>query len=644
MLFLCLIAGTYSKEFVVDHEKISAVKSGTLIEAKASWWGFEPGDATECLQKAIDSGVKKLIVDNTGAEWLIRPISLRSGLEIVFADGVIVRAKPGEFKSKNACLFSVIDQTGLIIRGEGKAILTMNKEDYKDTSNYEWSEWRHLLSLRGAVDVKIQNLTLKSSGGDGIYVSISKKLNGCRNVEIDEVVCDDHLRQGISVISAENLLVKNSKFINTSGAAPQCGIDFEPNSASEWLVNNIFENCEFHGNAASGIKFHLSPLTVDSRPISVIMKKCRSYDNSNNGINIMVSRTTQVGGTIIFEDCNIGDNQGGAVVLSNKQSNDLKVILRNTVLDNRKSQQPAILFSNAGTNADLEGVSFEKVRMFAGTAAPVAFHGMTGGGVGEIGGSLIIEKNNGQKTAYDLAKFIAANQPQPELRNFPVKTPDLKKLYPLYSDTMLENQPNPIRFRGRLKFIQYVDRAGEFPVHFRSQAVTRFPLQVEVLVKDGSGTDIDRFTITETEKIYHLKSTGPNIFVFEINTRTHTVTVDSAHPGNAFQVDTRTGMFKAKNQKLYFAVPPGIKEIKVEVTPDLNEPVSAGLLDPQGKIVDSFEKLQGSRQLRHERAEADKLEIWAINFTYAKEDFKIRLGAPLLPLVSSNPAALLGEK
>lgn len=72
---------------------------------KASSFGFSEKDATACLQKAIDSGVKKLIVDNTGREWLVGPIRLRSGQEIVFADGVVVRALPARLKNRGkACL------------------------------------------------------------------------------------------------------------------------------------------------------------------------------------------------------------------------------------------------------------------------------------------------------------------------------------------------------------------------------------------------------------------------------------------------------------------------------------------------------------------------------------------------------------
>src|SRR5690606_15031183 len=74
-----------------DTAKIARVKAGTLQTANASWWGFDKADATDCLQNAINSGVSKLIVDNTGSDWIInKPLKLVSNQTIVFADGVVI--------------------------------------------------------------------------------------------------------------------------------------------------------------------------------------------------------------------------------------------------------------------------------------------------------------------------------------------------------------------------------------------------------------------------------------------------------------------------------------------------------------------------------------------------------------------------
>ncbi|MCK5845026.1 MAG: hypothetical protein KAG97_09980, partial [Victivallales bacterium] len=86
-------------------KELSDVKAGTRKEAKASWWGFDKRDATKCLQNAINSGVRILIVDNTGFDWIVTPIKAVDNQTIIFQDGVVLRAKKGEFKGRGDMLF-----------------------------------------------------------------------------------------------------------------------------------------------------------------------------------------------------------------------------------------------------------------------------------------------------------------------------------------------------------------------------------------------------------------------------------------------------------------------------------------------------------------------------------------------------------
>ena len=135
---------------------------------KASDFGFNAQNATGCLQKAINSGAKKVIVDNTGKPWIIAPVKLRSDLELIFADGVHVKALKGSYKSKIDCMFYGINVENVTMQGEGKNLLEMLKPDYQKQPDYLFSEWRHCISFRGSSNIVIRNLTLKSSGGDGI--------------------------------------------------------------------------------------------------------------------------------------------------------------------------------------------------------------------------------------------------------------------------------------------------------------------------------------------------------------------------------------------------------------------------------------------------------------------------------------------
>ncbi len=643
ILWFSCLPFMYADSQGMQNTEIAGVKNGELREAVASWWGFNSGDATECLQKAIDSGVKKLIVDNTGREWLVGPIRLRSGQEIVFADGVVVRALPGAFKKQGESLFTAKDVSGVTLRGGKNAVLMMNKKDYQDTARYQWSEWRHLISLRGASDVVISGLTLKASGGDGIYVSTGSRLGGCRDVLIDNVTCDDHHRQGISIISAENLLVRNSRFRNTCGTPPQCGVDIEPNTNRDHVINNVFENCEFSGNAAAGILLHLAALNADSKPVSITFRNCRSFGNASDGIALYMSSTASAKGSVLIENCEVRSNQGGALVISNQQDAGIQLAIRNTVLDNRNGRQSAVSLNNSGIQRDIGGIRFENVRLLPGRNTPVVFHGMTGVGIRDFTGSLSLQNDNGKITDFDLAKFSAAHPPRPELRNFSVMSVDLKKLRPVDVSAARQEKNNKSRFRGRFRFLQYCPAAGVYPIRFNAVKVTKFPLNLEVRLRDAAGTDLGRFSITEPEKTYLLKANGRNLFSFEINTKGHAVTVNSPYPGQAVRADDWVGMFGGRNHQFYFAVPAGVKEINIDVAGTLREPVSAQLISPDGKVVTEVKMLEGMKRLHHNREKADASEIWCLKFPYGREDFKFRVGAPLLPLVSFAPEFLLKQ-
>ena len=112
------------------------------------------------------------------------------------------------------------------------ARLCMNKADYQSDA-YEAAEWRMCLDFMGCSKICIEGLSLEDSGGDGIYLGATKEQPWCADVTIRNVVCSNHHRQGISVISAVNLLIENCTLTGTSGTAPQAGIDLEPNGENE---------------------------------------------------------------------------------------------------------------------------------------------------------------------------------------------------------------------------------------------------------------------------------------------------------------------------------------------------------------------------------------------------------------------------
>lgn len=320
-----------------DEAAIADLQAGLRTEANAAWWGFDSADATAALQAAIDSGAPRVFVPDMGTPWVIRPVVLRSNLEIVFESGAVVMAKPGEFKGGGDSLFSAVNVDNLRILGNG-ATLRMNKRDYQG-KDYTPAEWRMTLDLSGCNNVRIEWLRLESSGGDGIYLGATAERPGCRDVTIRNVACIGHHRQGISVIGAENLLIESCVMSGTSGTAPEAGIDFEPNEAREGLVNCVVRDCLFSDNQGAGMLVYLKNLNADSLPVSILFENCRVYGGRDQGMAVGAV-SPGVRGTVEFRACTVENTGNGGAFIYDKSPDGALVRFKDCIWRDVAARDP----------------------------------------------------------------------------------------------------------------------------------------------------------------------------------------------------------------------------------------------------------------------------------------------------------------
>ena len=148
---------------------------------------------------------------------------------------------------------------------------------------------------------------MRSSGGDGIYIGRSQESGSafyCENIYIKDITLEDHHRQGISIISAQDLLIENVTITGTAGTPPQAGIDFEPNNRKERLIRCLIKNCTIESNRGPGILFYLGTLDADSEPISVRVEDSRIRWN---GVSLWLGGVKEnPPGSIIFSGNKFG--------------------------------------------------------------------------------------------------------------------------------------------------------------------------------------------------------------------------------------------------------------------------------------------------------------------------------------------------
>ncbi|MBU6400812.1 MAG: right-handed parallel beta-helix repeat-containing protein, partial [Verrucomicrobia bacterium] len=117
-------------------------------------------------------------------------------------------------------------------------------------------------------------LRIEQTGGDGVYIGASARHPTCSDVVIRDCICADNHRQGISVTSAVRLLIENCRLCRTAGTAPEAGIDLEPDTARDRLVDCVIRNCRFEDNAGNAILVYLKQLTRESEPVSIRFERC----------------------------------------------------------------------------------------------------------------------------------------------------------------------------------------------------------------------------------------------------------------------------------------------------------------------------------------------------------------------------------
>ncbi|MFO7902260.1 MAG: right-handed parallel beta-helix repeat-containing protein, partial [Pirellulaceae bacterium] len=327
-----------------NEEAISHVQAGRTETARASWWGFDPEDATKALRAALNSAAKQVVVEKMHHPWIVATtIRLPSDKEIVFEPGVVVEAKRGEFRGKSDCLFLAKSCRNLTLRGEG-ATFRMHKSDYHKPP-YALAEWRHALSIRGSEDVTVTGLTLAHSGGDGIYLGVGSNRATNRNITIRNVVCDGNNRQGISVITAENLLIEDCSFLNTRGTPPEAGIDFEPNHPEEPLVNCVLRNCRSKNNAGHAYHIYLGNMHKESPPISIRLENCTSEGCERYSAYVGVANREgkrTVRGSIEYVDCQFDGDEGAGVYIRGNEADGCRVRLERCEII-RRDDQPSRL-------------------------------------------------------------------------------------------------------------------------------------------------------------------------------------------------------------------------------------------------------------------------------------------------------------
>ena len=624
-------------------EAIKAALAKKPSVVKASWWGFGETESTNALQAAINSGADKVIVENMGKPWIVNRIQLASNQEVFFEKGCVVLAKRGAFKGRGDSLFTAAIKQNVTLTGYG-ATFRMWKADYH-TDAYEKAEWRHCLSIRSCTNVKVHGLTLADSGGDGIYLGVSKRGVTNTNVHIKDVVCDGHNRQGISVISAENLLIEDTLLKNTSGTPPKAGIDFEPNHASEKIVNCVMRNCVSENNDGCGYVLYLRPLDGSSAPISVRIENCVSRGTNRISASVTTSNAGPNGpaqGLIEFVNCRFEDTGTAGVSVRDVPVNGCRVRFENCTIadpsDEPTGKSPIRFAARAGSIHDIGGVEFLNCTLVEPVDRPLMkFYDYAGElKVLDVTGTFTLVRDGKAKEIPITDQLLDELMPTRTMKRIARFNDSGMHYVPAFlGEALPQARPPLTRLRKYGEYLVYASKGDTVKLRVRHLQVGKYGgRDMKIPVLNSAGKRVAMLVAPfkqDTECSFVAPETGA--FKLVCDAKANCVHVDSPTHRVCIVGSGRSIAFIGTSGEFYFWVPGHVEEFGVKVLGASGERVNAAVLDPSGKQVWSAENIDVPQMYVGKPRTAGKDEAWRIRLSRptagAFEDFYVDLrGVP----------------
>lgn len=147
----------------------------------------------------------------------------------------------------------------------------------RDSHSGSSGEWGHGIAIFGGTNIFIKDIEISKCFGDGIYLGLyngwddngNKKEYLSSGITIKNCNIHDNRRNNLSITDVSNVTIRNCKFSNARGTAPQFGIDIEPNSGKT-CRNVRISDSTFQGNAGGTIQIlgqlnaHVKDVTIEN--------------------------------------------------------------------------------------------------------------------------------------------------------------------------------------------------------------------------------------------------------------------------------------------------------------------------------------------------------------------------------------------
>jgi hypothetical protein len=337
--------------------------------------GTNTADLQAMLQNALN-GFPKGLLELPGFEFLINStLSLSSRSKFVLrANGATIKAKNGMTVGSNTQLLMVTGCTDFRIES---LIVDGNRANRTpiETSS-------HLVHFTNCQRLTLSDTQANNATTDGFRFEagdVSNTATYCRGFLLENCRTDNAYRNGVGVIDGWDFAFIGGSYTNTSGTAPQAGIDIESNNTSVDPGNRAgrFIGTRFEGNVGYGLQ-----ISAKDSPEAMEVNSCYFANCTAGGISIGC-RTVINGG--LFENftgtsigVNVTSNTGDAAVCI---GTEFRTFGSSTSCVTASADGVKLLgcrFANIATNT-LSGFTVIVDGCTVDTASGIAFNVLSGG-------------------------------------------------------------------------------------------------------------------------------------------------------------------------------------------------------------------------------------------------------------------------
>lgn len=205
-----------------------------------------------------------------GTYTLTEPLKIPSFTTILCDPGATFEAAPDSFPGHNDVLIDLTNSANVTIIGC----------TFKGPPPMPEAEGRHAIWMRGSWNIRLIDVTVEGSGGDGCAIDpfvdgmFTEDRYPSHDIQIDRMKSTSNYRTGLSISSCVNCTVRDSEFNDTKGRSTNSGFLVEPNHGGDKASGILVERCKASNNAGSAFRVNMDRQNQVSKPIDITFKDC----------------------------------------------------------------------------------------------------------------------------------------------------------------------------------------------------------------------------------------------------------------------------------------------------------------------------------------------------------------------------------